>query len=73
MSPTLHTVPKPNTAEVNVEDLISKPAAGRMIGVSSKTVDRLIAAGKLPAYNIAGTRTVRVRVGDVLALVERVA
>ncbi|WP_277627920.1 helix-turn-helix domain-containing protein [Arsenicicoccus dermatophilus] len=46
---------------------MSIPAAAERLGVSDKTVRRLISEGKLPAYRI-GAKTIRLRPEDVDAL-----
>ena len=46
--------------------------AAAYLGVSHKTVRRLIAEGKLPAFRVAG-RAIRVHADDVEALKEPVA
>lgn len=47
---------------------IGLPAAGDLIGVDQRTIRRYITDGKLPAWSLAGGRILRVRRGDVEAL-----
>jgi excisionase family DNA binding protein len=42
--------------------------AGRLIGVTDRTIRRYIYEGKLPGYSVAGGRVIRVRRGDVESL-----
>jgi excisionase family DNA binding protein len=50
------------------DEKLGLPDAGRLLGVDQRTIRRYIAAGKLPAYRLAGGRVLRVRRGDVEAL-----
>lgn len=50
-------------------DLITRAEAAEILTVSEKTVKKLIAAGKLPAYRISPSCT-RLRRSEVLAYVE---
>lgn len=43
--------------------------AGTYLGKSTRTIRQYIADGKLTAYHVAGTRTVRVDMDEVEALV----
>ncbi|MGZ4270839.1 MAG: helix-turn-helix domain-containing protein [Solirubrobacteraceae bacterium] len=51
----------------DVDRLLSKRGVSTLLGVSERTVDRLVAARRLPAYRIGGQR--RFRVADVAALI----
>lgn len=53
-----------------IPDHMKLPRAAAHFDLSERTLRRYIAAGKLPAYRVAGTRTIRVRVSDVQALLE---
>lgn len=48
--------------------LVSYAEVGRRLGVSDRTVRRLVSSGRLPAVDIAGCR--RVRVWDLVGFVE---
>ena len=47
---------------------LSPPAAARTYNLSLKTVWRRIGDGTLPAYKVAGTRSVRIKTADLDAL-----
>lgn len=49
---------------------VSRKVAGDFTGLSVDTIDRLIAAGKLPAYRVG--RSIRLRWADVEALLQPV-
>jgi excisionase family DNA binding protein len=51
---------------------VSMAAAADFLGCSVDTIRRRIADGTLPAYRVGTTSTIRVRLADVLALVERI-
>ncbi len=51
-------------------DLLSPDEAAAFLGVHTQTVRGYIRAGKLPAYRIAGERSIRIRREDLLALLE---
>lgn len=57
----------PQKATASKPRPMSIPAAAERLGVSDKTVRRLISEGKLPAYRI-GAKTIRLRPEDVDAL-----
>ena len=48
-----------------VEPLLTKRGVSHYLGVSERSVDRLVAAGKLPAYQVGGHR--RFRLDDLEA------
>ncbi|KQW43019.1 hypothetical protein ASC77_22250 [Nocardioides sp. Root1257] len=48
--------------------MIGLPAAAVVLDVTERTVRRYIAEGKLPAFRLAGGSNLRVRRGDVDAL-----
>jgi excisionase family DNA binding protein len=50
------------------EPLLTKRGVSALLGVSERTVDRLVASGKLRAYRIGGHR--RFRAGDLAAFIE---
>jgi excisionase family DNA binding protein len=52
--------------------LITLQDAADRLGVDQRTLRRRIADGLLPAYKIAGTRSIRVDERDVDALAERI-
>jgi len=64
MTPRLATPTHP------IADHMKLPRAAAYFDLSERTLRRYIAAGKLPGYRVAGTRTIRVRVSDVAALLE---
>ncbi|MGZ4279336.1 MAG: helix-turn-helix domain-containing protein, partial [Solirubrobacteraceae bacterium] len=43
----------------DVDRLLSKRGVSTLLGVSERTVDRLVAARRLPAYRIGGQRRFR--------------
>lgn len=47
---------------------VTKRDVATILDVCPRTVDNLISRGVLPAHRIEGTRAVRLRLGDVLAL-----
>lgn len=47
---------------------VTKRDVAVILDVCPRTVDNLISRGVLPARRIEGTRSVRLRIGDVLAL-----
>jgi len=51
---------------------ISLQEAADRLTVDKRTIRRRIADGLLPAYSVAGTRAVRVRVADVEALLVQI-
>jgi excisionase family DNA binding protein len=65
-------------APVTREDILTRREAiditnaAAYLGVSHKTIRRLIASGRLPAFRL-GTRTIRVYVEDVEALKQPIA
>jgi excisionase family DNA binding protein len=58
--------------KADYDRLISPQAAASRLSVDKRTIRRRIADGVLPAYTVAGTRTVRVRESDVEALLQPV-
>ena len=56
--------------KADYDQLISLQAAASRLSVDKRTIRRRIADGVLPAYTVAGTRTVRVRESDVEALLQ---
>lgn len=42
------------------------------MGVTERTIDRLIASGALPAYQLDGVRGIRIRVDDADRLLRRI-
>lgn len=52
-----------------MDSLLSKQHAAKVLGVSTKTVDRMIAAGSLEVTRIG--RCIRIRQEDLKALRER--
>jgi excisionase family DNA binding protein len=66
---TLSTCPPPTTGvEHRAQQWLSPPAAARVYGFALKTVWRRISDGTLPAYRVTGTRSVRIRIADLDAL-----
>lgn len=51
-----------------LDNYVSLTLAAERFDLSVRTLRRYIAEGRLPAYRIAGTHTIRVRVTDVQAL-----
>jgi excisionase family DNA binding protein len=51
--------------------LLSPAEAADRVGLSERTIERYIEAGKLPAYR-AGTRLVKLRESDVEGLLKRI-
>lgn len=49
--------------------LIKKPEAAEILGISVRTLEKMIARGALPAYRI-GPKTVRLRREDIDAYLE---
>ncbi len=59
------------TPNASVRRLEAIPHAAEYLGVSTKTIRRYIAAGRLTAYR-TGPRLIRVDLADVDALLQRV-
>jgi len=53
--------------------LVSYPQAEEITQTSVRTLKRLTASGELPCYRVGRTRTYRLRLDDVLALLQPVA
>lgn len=51
---------------------ITLEEAADMCGVTTKTIRRRISDGKLPAYNMAGLHTIRLKRADVDAMFTRI-
>lgn len=49
---------------MKTEHLIKKPEAAELLGVSMRTLEKLISRGALPAYKV-GPKLVRLRVEDI--------
>jgi excisionase family DNA binding protein len=49
------------------EPYLSKTESAEYLGVSTKTIRRLIASGALPAYRV-GPRNIRIKASDLEAL-----
>jgi excisionase family DNA binding protein len=66
--------PKPVTREqiLTERKAVDISNAAAYLGVSHKTIRRLIASGRLPAFRVAG-RAIRIYADDVEALKEPVA
>ena len=60
----------PPTADIEHRhrEWLSPPAASAIYDLSLKTVWRRIADGTLPAYKVAGTRSVRIKIADLDAM-----
>ncbi len=51
---------------------LSQHEAAEYLGVTSRTIRTYIAAGHLRAFRIKGSRTIRLRVADLDAMLEQV-
>lgn len=56
----------------NEKRWITIPEAAEMLALHGHTIRKYIAAGKLPAYRVAGRKTIRLKLADVEALMEPV-
>ncbi len=67
-----NSTPKPVTREqiLTERKAVDISNAAAYLGVSHKTIRRLIAAGKLPAYRVGGGGPIRVLIFDVESLKE---
>lgn len=64
---------KPNSKpQVQEPDFITREDAARLLSVSIQLIDKKIRDGSLTAFKWGGSRCVRIRRGDVLALLEAV-
>jgi excisionase family DNA binding protein len=59
-----HPTTRPNTA---VENLLDVEAVAEVLGVSTKTVRRMIADGRIPVLRVG--RGIRVRAADLTRLI----
>jgi excisionase family DNA binding protein len=60
-----------DTTEFGAE-LITVPAAARLLGYSRWSVYALISSGRLPAYQLGGRNVLRVKRSDLAGLLTRV-
>jgi excisionase family DNA binding protein len=65
--PPLQPPPDPDLAALASEPLLTKRGVSLVLGVSERTVDRLVAAGRIRAYRIGGHR--RFRLDDLEAFI----
>ena len=54
------------------QQYVPQQTAAEILGVTDRTIRTYIADGRLTAYRIRGSRAIRVRRSDVLALLEQV-
>ena len=54
-------------------EFVTYPQAADIVSASVRTLKRETAAGRLPCYRVGKSRTLRLRLADVLDLVQRVA
>lgn len=70
-------MPKPDPNFSSMRDeypaLVTYPQAEQILNTSVRTLKRLTAIGELPCYRVGRTRTYRLRLDDVLALLKPVA
>lgn len=50
----------------------SQQGAANYLGVTPRTVRTYIASGRLPAFRVRGSRTIRIRASDLDGLLEQV-
>lgn len=61
-------------AKISVHgELVTLAVAAELLGISVRSLQREIAAGRLRSYRVGRTRAYRVRTSEVLALLKRVA
>jgi excisionase family DNA binding protein len=60
--------PPTSDTERREREWLSPPAASAIYDLALKTIWRRIADGTLPAYKVAGTRSVRIRIADLDAM-----